>query len=54
LKTRAKGNSLPANPGTKFHASYHGVAIADFEHTDGWDLVTTHFGQGVAALSLLA
>ena len=29
-----------------------GVAIADFEH-DGWmDLVTTHFGQGVAALSL--
>jgi len=29
-----------------------GVAIADFDH-DGWmDLVTTHFGQGVAALSL--
>ncbi len=29
-----------------------GVAIADFDH-DGWmDLATTHFGQGVAALSL--
>jgi tetratricopeptide (TPR) repeat protein len=29
-----------------------GVAIADFEH-DGWmDLATTHFGQGVPALSL--
>jgi len=29
-----------------------GVAIADFDH-DGWmDLATTHFGQGVAALTL--
>jgi tetratricopeptide (TPR) repeat protein len=29
-----------------------GIAIADFDH-DGWmDLVTTHFGQDVAALSL--
>jgi tetratricopeptide (TPR) repeat protein len=29
-----------------------GVAVADFEH-DGWmDLATTHFGQGVPALSI--
>ncbi|MGA2856792.1 MAG: FG-GAP-like repeat-containing protein [Candidatus Sulfotelmatobacter sp.] len=29
-----------------------GVAVADFDH-DGWmDLATTHFGQGVAAVSL--
>lgn len=29
-----------------------GIAVADFDH-DGWmDLVTTHFGQGVAALTL--
>ena len=36
-------NSMQANTG---------VAIADFDH-DGWmDLATTHFGQGVAALTL--
>ncbi len=48
-----EGKFIPRQPWDKNSMQDNtGIAIADFDH-DGWmDLATTHFGQGVAALTL--
>src|SRR5580698_6854195 len=53
FENRREGKFIARQPWDKNSIQDNtGVAVADFEH-DGWmDLVTTHFGQGVAALSL--